>query len=46
MYDQRVDPNELVNEVDRKGYRVKADEWRERLKTPASMQEKPNRTSS
>ena len=32
MYDQRADPNELVNLAGRKEYRVKADELRERLK--------------
>ncbi|RRA48081.1 sulfatase-like hydrolase/transferase [Acidipila sp. EB88] len=32
MYDQRADPNELVNLAGRKEYRVKADELREQLK--------------
>jgi arylsulfatase A-like enzyme len=33
MYDQRADPNELVNLAGRKEYREKADELREQLKT-------------
>ena len=32
MYDQRADPNELVNLAGRKEYRLKADELREQLK--------------
>jgi arylsulfatase A-like enzyme len=32
IYDQRADPNELVNLAGRKEYRVKADELREQLK--------------
>jgi len=32
IYDQRADPNELVNLAGRKEYRIKADELRDQLK--------------